>query len=61
MKQELMGPAEIADLLNVSRQRITQLAAHPDFPTPVAELSMGKVWRTADVHAWAVKTGRLTK
>lgn len=61
MQQELMGPAEIADLFNVSRQRVTQLVARPDFPAPVAELSMGKVWRTADVRTWGVKAGRLTQ
>lgn len=50
---ELMGPAEIARLLGVSRQRVTQLAAEPDFPTPTANLAMGKVWLSADVRAWA--------
>jgi predicted DNA-binding transcriptional regulator AlpA len=54
----LAGPAEIASMLGVSRQRVTQLAAHPDFPRPVAELSMGKVWLRSDIETWAAKRGR---
>jgi predicted DNA-binding transcriptional regulator AlpA len=56
---DLMGPAEIAKLLDVSRQRVTQLVAKPDFPEPVADLAMGKVWLSADVRAWGVRNGRL--
>jgi prophage regulatory protein len=59
MDLELMGPAEIAALFGVSRQRVTQLVARPDFPPPAADLSMGKVWQAADVRAWGVETGRL--
>lgn len=46
---KLAGLAEIAGLAGVSRQRAGQLAAHPDFPEPVARLAMGPVWREADV------------
>ena len=56
---DLMGPAEIAKLFNVSRQRVTQLVAKPDFPEPVADLVMGKVWLGKDVRAWGAKTGRV--
>lgn len=56
---QLMGSAEIAELLGVSRQRVQQLIAKPDFPAPVADLAMGKVWRAEDVHAWGVKTNRI--
>jgi predicted DNA-binding transcriptional regulator AlpA len=59
MNLDLMGPAEIAALFNVSRQRVTQLIAKPDFPTPVADLAMGKVWQAADVREWGKKNGRL--
>ncbi|MEV6306754.1 AlpA family phage regulatory protein [Actinoplanes sp. NPDC051861] len=48
----LVGAHEIRDLLGVSRQRIYQLAARPDFPRPVAELSQGKVWNLTDIEAW---------
>ncbi len=53
-----MGTAELAELLEVSRQRVFQLTSRPDFPAPVADLRMGKIWRTADVLAWAKATGR---
>lgn len=48
----LMGTAEIARRLGVSRQRVQQLVARPDFPKPTSELDMGKVWESADIEAW---------
>lgn len=58
---EVMGAAEIADLLGVSRQRVQQLVTRSDFPKPVAHLTMGKVWKTDDVQAWhAARQRRLT-
>lgn len=54
----LVGPQEIAAMLGVSRQRVTQLAARADFPQPVVVLAMGKVWHTEDVEEWAGRTGR---
>ena len=59
MTHHLMGSAEIAAMLGVSRQRVQQLVARPDFPAPDAVLAMGKVWRKADVTAWAKAHGRL--
>jgi prophage regulatory protein len=55
-----MGAAEIAKLLGVSRQRVQQLASLPGFPQPDAVLAMGKVWRKADILAWAQAAGRIT-
>jgi predicted DNA-binding transcriptional regulator AlpA len=54
----LVGAAEIAAMLGVSRQRVQQLTSRPDFPEPAAVLAMGKVWRTEDVQAWAKARGR---
>jgi predicted DNA-binding transcriptional regulator AlpA len=54
----LMGSAEIAALLDVSRQRVQQLINQPDFPSPIAQLAMGKVWCKDDVISWAQKHGR---
>lgn len=45
-------------MLGVNRQRVSQLAARPDFPEPLAVLAMGKVWAAADVEKWAKKRGR---
>lgn len=52
MGKHLMGAREIEARLGVSRQRVQQLAARPDWPQPYDELAMGKVWRIADVEAW---------
>jgi predicted DNA-binding transcriptional regulator AlpA len=49
---DLMGAAEIGARLNVSRQRVQQIVARPDFPKPAKELAMGKVWLTSEVEAW---------
>lgn len=51
---ELMGTAEIAALLGVSRQRVLQLLSErDDFPRPAAVLTMGKVWAADDIRRWA--------
>jgi len=60
MGQDLVGAAEIAALLGVSRQRVQQLISRPDFPQPDAVLAMGKVWRLPDVQTWAKAHGRLS-
>jgi len=59
MTRHLAGPQEVCEILGISRQRLQQLAARPDFPEPVAELALGRVWETDAIHAWAQKTGRL--
>lgn len=51
--ETFVGAAEIALLLGVSRQRVTQLTSRPDFPRPVATLAMGKIWRLDDVEEWS--------
>ncbi len=58
---DLMGTAEVAAVLGVSRQRVLQLLNEQDeFPKPVALLRMGKVWHGPEVRAWADRrpTGR---
>ncbi len=55
----LVSRVEIAHLLGVSQQRVHQLVAKPDFPAPVIELAIGKVWNREDVERWARATGRL--
>lgn len=50
---ELVGIAEIADLLKVSRQRANALQARDGFPEPVARLRSGPVWRLTDLSAFA--------
>ena len=62
MTHHLMGVAEIAKLLGVSRQRVNAIVAtHPDFPDPEVELAAGRIWKREDVECWARKTGRLKR
>jgi hypothetical protein len=54
-----MSTVEIAELLNLSRQRVDKLSRGERFPAPAAELAIGRVWKRDDVVAWATETGRL--
>ncbi|PZS25438.1 MAG: DNA-binding protein [Pseudonocardiales bacterium] len=54
----VVAAAEIAAMLGVSRQRVTQLTAKPDFPAPLTTLTVGKIWSYADVKSWAENGGR---
>ena len=56
--ETLLGNAELGKLLGVSRQRVSQLVARDDFPSPRAVLSMGSIWTLDDVMVWATTAGR---
>jgi hypothetical protein len=59
------GVSEIADMLGVSKQRVGQLRQVEGFPTPVAELAAGPVWRVSTlrrfVEEWPRRPGRPRK
>jgi hypothetical protein len=60
---DLVSGPEAAEILQVSTQRLHQLAAeHPDFPKPAYDLKAAKLWSRAAVEAfgegWARKPGR---
>ncbi len=60
---EVLGIAEVAKRLDVSKQRATELArAHRLFPPPLAELASGPVWTAWQIGAfqrsWTRKPGR---
>jgi predicted DNA-binding transcriptional regulator AlpA len=59
VKLDLVGLAEIAEMLKVSTRRVDVLSRQRDFPEPVASLIGGRVWLRADVQEWADKTGRV--
>jgi predicted DNA-binding transcriptional regulator AlpA len=59
MTQQLVGAAELVQLLGVNRARAYQISRHPDFPPPVADLIGGKIWDLADVQTWADARGRV--
>jgi predicted DNA-binding transcriptional regulator AlpA len=51
--RHLVGVAEVAQMLGVSRQRVHQIAkSAKDFPKPEAFLSAGKVWSKDKIEAW---------
>ena len=55
----VVGAAEIAELLGISRQRVDQLTRRKDFPPPIIELTVGRIWLRTDVESWAAGTGRI--
>src|SRR5581483_2409752 len=49
----LVGMAEIAEILGVSRQRVAQLIeTYKDFPEPEVELTAGRVWSRTAIETW---------
>jgi prophage regulatory protein len=55
---ELLGLHEIAEHYAISRQLAAKWTRRSDFPQPIAELAMGKVWDAGQVTAWAKKHDR---
>lgn len=51
------GLAETARILNVSKERIRQLRANPDFPT-ATELECGPIWDAAEIRAYHHDRGK---
>lgn len=48
----LAGVTEVADLLGVSRQRLAELRARSDFPSPFMELAATPVWLVDAIDSW---------
>lgn len=46
------GVAEVAEVIGVSRQRLSKLRERPDFPAPIGKLAQGPVWDLDEVEAW---------
>jgi hypothetical protein len=59
---DLVGVAELAEQLGVSRQRAWTVTGRPNFPKPVARLKATPVWTAGSVRrfleAWPRKAGR---
>jgi len=49
---ELVGVSEAAALLGWDRRRVSTYVGRGAFPTPVATLASGRVWRREDVEAF---------
>ena len=58
----LVGSHEMSIIFGVTRQRVSQLAKHAEFPLPVIKLAMGPVFSESAVRSfeerWVRKTGR---
>lgn len=50
---ELVGLAEVAELMGKSVRQASRWTSDPSFPTPVARLRATPVWRKVDVEEWA--------
>jgi predicted DNA-binding transcriptional regulator AlpA len=49
----LVGMAEIAEMLGVTRQRVAQLIeSYDDFPAPEVELTAGRIWSRTAIETW---------
>lgn len=62
---DLVGVAEVATLLKVTKQRVSKLAQSRDFPRPVVTLASGPIWRRSTVARfashWPRRAGRRAK
>jgi len=57
----VLGFAEIAAVLGVSKTRASALIARPDFPAPIATLSVGRIWSYDEVAVYCERHGRSMK
>lgn len=52
----LVGNSEVAEILNVTTQRVIQLAAdHPDFPLPFIRFKSGRLWTRASIEEFEAR------
>ena len=52
----LVGLAEVAELLSVTKRTASAYTTRDDFPAPVQRLAATPVWRRDEVQAWAART-----
>lgn len=59
---DLIGVAELAQILKVSKQRASELARGREFPRPIAWLASGPVWKKGAlarfIELWPRRPGR---
>jgi predicted DNA-binding transcriptional regulator AlpA len=60
-EEPLVGLAEVAELLGVTKRTATTYSARDDFPKPLQRLAATPVWRRAEVESWAKQVLPLTK
>ena len=58
---ELVGIGEIAEIARVSRQAVANWRVRTsDFPSPVAELASGPIFRRSQIRSWLRRNKRNT-
>jgi predicted DNA-binding transcriptional regulator AlpA len=55
-QEELLGLADIARELGVSKKTAQNYIARGDFPEPLGRIAAGPVWRKRHVDRWAKRT-----
>lgn len=62
---DLVGTKEIAEMLGVTKQRVSDLARTDRFPAPVAHLAVGRIWTRPSIghflDEWDRRPGRPSK
>jgi predicted DNA-binding transcriptional regulator AlpA len=58
---DLLGPAEIAELLEVSRETVYKWQTRGLLPAPFATYSGTSVWQRKAVVRWAIQSGRIAE
>lgn len=57
---DVVGAAEVAEMLGITRQRVDALVrSHGSFPKPAATIAAGRIWLRRDIEDWAAASGRL--
>ena len=55
---EVIALAELTRMLGVTKTRAMQISRKPDFPAPLGELSVGRIWAYDAVVEFCRATGR---
>jgi predicted DNA-binding transcriptional regulator AlpA len=50
--RELVGFAEVVELLGVPRRTVARYVQRDDFPEPYVRLRAGPIWLRGDVEKW---------
>jgi len=62
---DLVGTKEIAQMLGVTKQRVSDLSRSDKFPAPVAHLAVGRIWTRSSIghflDEWDRRPGRPSK
>ena len=54
----IVGTAEIAEMLSLTRQRVGQMAREGELPKPLGVVQAGAIWKRSAVETWARANGR---